>query len=72
MTTTPDARAEALRGELAVLGVAADVDADGALALVRLRAWPASGVAPVRAAIVERARACGFTHAALELGDDAA
>ena len=64
-----DARAATLRDELATLGVAAEVDADGALALVRLAAWPAGGLAERRAAIVARARACGFTHAALELSD---
>ena len=69
MNGEPDRRAEALRGELAAIGVAADVAAENALAVVRLRAWPAGGVAPLRTAIVERARACGFTHAALELTD---
>lgn len=64
------AGAHALRDRLAALGVAADVAADGALAVVRV-APPRGGAAWLagvrRAEIVSAARHAGFTHVALEL-----
>jgi hypothetical protein len=67
----PDA--DALRDRLLDLGVRARVAADGALAVLRVEPSAPSVWAERsgRAAIVEAARACGFTHVALELTADA-
>jgi hypothetical protein len=65
--SSPAERRAALASALAALGVIADVDADGPLALLRLRDGMPSLDATTRAAVVDAARHCGFTHVALEL-----
>jgi hypothetical protein len=64
-------RPRELRDRLARLGFATDVHVDGKLAiLVVRRGAPEPRLdAPRREAIVAEARACGFTHVALELPD---
>jgi hypothetical protein len=63
--------AETLTSSLAALGVAADVECDGHLAILRPRGSESAARQPwtaeVRAAVVDAARRCGFTHVALEL-----
>lgn len=69
-------RAGALAAALAALGLAASVEADGALASIALARWSGPPDAPIldaslRRAIVAAARAHGFTHVALEIADGA-
>jgi hypothetical protein len=65
--SSPVERRAALASALAALGVPADVDADGPLAVLRPRDAAPSLDAATRAAVVDAARRCGFTHVALEL-----
>ena len=66
MSSPVDRRAE-LTSALATLGIVADVDADGPLAVLRPYDDARSLDAATRAAVVDAARRCGFTHVALEL-----
>ncbi|WP_148306331.1 hypothetical protein [Gemmatirosa kalamazoonensis] len=64
------ARSAELRSALAAAGVPADVEADGALAILRVSHRPRTARpldAATRAEVVALARACGFTHVAIEL-----
>jgi hypothetical protein len=67
-TPAPDPRRLAV--ELAALGVPARVEAEGAMAVLRLPPPAALPPADLRAAIVSAARASGFANVALELTDD--
>lgn len=66
MSSPADRRAE-LVAALAALGVAADVDGDGPLAVLRGRGGVPTLDATTRAAVVDAARRAGYTHVALEL-----
>jgi hypothetical protein len=65
--SSPVERRAALASALAALGVLADVDGDGPLAVLRPRDVTPALDAATRAAVVAAARQCGFTHVALEL-----
>jgi hypothetical protein len=60
-------RADLLRARLAEHGLSVDVDADGALAVLRVRDGAPVLDVDARRAIVRVARECGFTHVALEV-----
>jgi hypothetical protein len=68
MRGPPDATA--LAGALAGVGIAADVEVEGTLAVLRPAPGALAPLAAARAEVVAMARAHGFTHAAVELPRD--
>jgi hypothetical protein len=65
--SSPAERRAALASALQTLGVVAAVEGDGSLAVLRLGDVAPALDAATRAAVVDAARRCGFTHVALEL-----
>ncbi len=59
----------ALRARLRAEGHDVEVESDGTLALLVPRGGDVAALAAARAAVVAAARACGFTHVAVELPD---
>ena len=67
------ARSAELRSLLAAAGVPAEVEGQGALAILRVSPWrPADRPldAATRGEVVALARSCGFTHVAIELSSE--
>jgi hypothetical protein len=65
-----DGATEALASVLRRMGLVPEIEADGAMALVRLAGPASMPSAEQRAAIVAAARAAGFVTVALELPAD--